>query len=116
MTTKFGICFPFLNSPVNVKRISYFVEYISLCAMLFVFDLKEMKREKKIFLSVHVIFYNLNRRLFIMRIIKIEVSKSEFCLFVEERVTITLCKSGTTRNIKVKRMSCLMFRKPTVTP
>ena len=33
------------------------------------------------FLSVHAIFYNLNRRLFIMRMIKIEVSKSEFgCL------------------------------------
>ena len=28
-------------------------------------------------------FYNLNRRLFIMRMIKIEVSKSDFCLFVE---------------------------------
>ena len=42
-----------------------------------------------------------------MRIIKIEVSKSDSCLFVEVRVAITSCKSGTTRNIKVKRMSCL---------
>ena len=38
-----GICFLFLNSPVNVKLFSYFTQYILLYAMLFVFDLKEMK-------------------------------------------------------------------------
>lgn len=78
-----GICFQFLNSPVNVKLFSYFIQYILSYAMLFVFDLKEMKLREKIFLSVRAIFYNLNRSVIIMRMIKIEVSKSGFCLFVE---------------------------------